>query len=482
MSTFNFKTKPYDHQLDILKTSYDKRYWALFMEMGTGKSKVSIDTMSALFDQKEIKAALIIAPKGVYDNWVEKEIPTHLACDYHIVRWTPSKSKKFTEELRTICLEEMDSLKIFVMNIEALSTDRAFLVAEYYLRHNPENMVIIDESTTIKGRTSKRTKNCIKLRDVSKYRRILTGSPVTNSPLDLFSQCAFLSKLALGDTAKSYNAFSNRYANIVRMQGSRGFYPQVTGYRNLDELNKIVDSFSSRVLKQECLDLPDKVYEIRKIEFTAEQKSMYAQMHKYALAQFDSGEMTTTANVLTQIIRLQQICCGFLQPDEGEIQPLPNNRMPELLNVLSETQGKVIIWCTFTHDIINIKEELEKQYGSASVAAYYGATPQDERQEIVTRFQDPDNPLRFFIGQPSTAGYGITLTEANTVIYYSNSYNLEHRLQSEDRAHRIGQTSKVTYIDFIIEKTIEVKIIKALRAKINLAEAVLGEGGREWLL
>ena len=229
------------------------------------------------------------------------------------------------------------------------------------------------------------------------------------------------------------------------------------------------------------MDLPAKVYVRRNVELTPEQAKLYKQMKKLALAKLESGELATTQSVLTQIMRLQQICCGFLQPDDGEIEPVPNNRMNELIDVVDEVQGKAIIWASYTHDIQQIAAALRDRFGPESVATYYGATPQEERQEIVTRFQDKAGPLRFFVGQPRTGGYGITLTAANTVIYYSNSYDLEIRLQSEDRAHRIGQTSSVTYIDLVSPNTIDEKILQALRDKINLANAVLGDKARDWL-
>jgi SNF2 family DNA or RNA helicase len=204
-------------------------------------------------------------------------------------------------------------------------------------------------------------------------------------------------------------------------------------------------------------------------------------MKKLALAKMESGELATTASVLTQIMRLQQICCGHLAPDDGPIERIKNNRLSELLSLSEEVQGKAIIWATYSHDIEMIREELAKLYGPEAVATYYGATPQDQRQEIVNRFQDKRDPLRFFVGQPKTGGYGITLTAANTVIYYSNSYDLEIRLQSEDRAHRIGQSNKVTYIDLVSPDTIDEKILAALRNKIDIAGAVLGEDAKDWL-
>ena len=482
MRDYEFKTKPFDHQMTALKDSWAADYYALFMEMGTGKSKVAIDTIGALYKTKNINAALILAPKGVYDNWVQGEIPTHLPDDIKrsVVRWTPSTSKTFQENMKALVYDAFDGIKIFVMNIEALSTPRGTQVAYAFLCKNPANIMIVDESTTIKNRKATRTKNILMLAKDAKYKRILTGSPVTKSPMDLFSQCSFLSPDALG--FNSYYSFQNRYALVQkRTMGSRAFQ-EIVGYRRLDELNLKLDSFSNRILKEHCLDLPDKMYIRRDVALTDEQKRVYTQMKKLALAKLENGELATTASVLTQIMRLQQICCGFLQPDEGEIQELDNNRLKELMEVVDELQGKAIIWATYTHDIQQVSNALRDRFGPEAVATYYGATPQDERQEIVNKFQEKDSPLRFFVGQPRTGGYGITLTAANTMIYYSNSYDLEIRLQSEDRAHRIGQENKVTYIDLVSPRTIDEKILKALRGKIDLAGKVLGEEVRDWLV
>ena len=482
MKKYTFKTEPFDHQRKALTDSWAAEYYALFMEMGTGKSKVAIDTIGILHMMDKINAALIVAPKGVYDNWVKGEIPSHLpdSIERQVMRWTPSATKKYLHEIRDFMFGKERHLRIFVMNVEALSTPRGTKAALTFLQKYPDNIVIIDESTTIKNRKATRTKNIMTMSHFAKYKRILTGSPITKSPMDLFSQCAFLSNDALGFT--SYFAFQNRYALVQkRKMGNRAFQ-EIVGYRRLDELNQNLDRFSNRILKDECLDLPDKMYIRRDVELTEEQKRVYKQMKKLALAKLDNGELATTASVLTQIMRLQQICCGFLQPDEGEIQPIDNNRLKELLEITEELQGKAIIWASYTHGIQQIASALRDRFGPEAVATYYGETPQDERQEIVDRFQDPDSGLRFFVGQPLTGGYGITLTAANTVIYYNNSYDLAIRLQSEDRAHRIGQTSKVTYIDLVSPGTIDEKVLKALRSKIDLAGQVLGEDAKDWLL
>jgi SNF2 family DNA or RNA helicase len=234
------------------------------------------------------------------------------------------------------------------------------------------------------------------------------------------------------------------------------------------------------VTKDECLDLPDKVFVRRDIELTAEQKKYYDQMKLMALALVD-GNLMSTNNALTQIMRLHQICCGHVKYDDGRQVDIPNNRVNELLSTIEECNGKIIIWANYRRDIENIKVALQKEYGMTSVATYYGDTEAEERQEIVTKFQDMGSELRFFVGNPRTGGYGLTLTAAKTVIYYSNSFDLEVRLQSEDRAHRIGQTSKVTYIDFISPNTVDEHIVKALRNKINIASQVLGEDLKDWI-
>lgn len=481
MQGFEFKTTPYDHQRKALSDSWAAEYYALFMEMGTGKSKVTVDNIAILYEMGKINAALIVAPKGVYDNWVKGEIPVHLPdrIERQVMRWQPQKTQRYERELTEFITDKGKHLKVFVVNVEAFSTPRGFEAAQAFLFQNPDNMVVVDESTTIKNRKAQRTKNIIKLRDYARYRRILTGSPITKSPMDLFSQCDLLKEKCLG--FNSYFAYQSRYANVQkRTMGHRSFQ-QIVGYRRLDELSEKLDKFSNRVLKKDCLDLPEKVYVRRNVELTPEQERLYIQMKKLALAKMESGELATTASVLTQIMRLQQICCGHLQPDDGEIQQLKSNRLPALMDVVQEINGKAIIWATYTHDILAIRDALAAEYGEDSVACYYGATPQDERQDIVNRFQNASDPLRFFVGQPKTGGYGITLTAANTTIYYSNSYDLEIRLQSEDRAHRIGQTNKVTYIDLVAPDTVDEKIREALRNKIDVAGQVLGEDAAGWL-
>ena len=478
---YDFKTEPYAHQREIFEKSWGATNYALFLEMGTGKSKLAIDTVAALHEAGQIDTVLIIAPKGVYANWTQKEIPLHLPCriERSILQWQPNFTEKFKTAIRALAEKHTD-LHFLVMNVEAMSTKKGAAAAHKYLKMNPNNMVIVDESTTVKNRKAARTRNIIKAGELAKYRRILTGSPITKNPMDLFSQCAFLDLDLLG--FHSYYAYQNRYAVVrSRTMGHRAFQ-EIVGYRRLDELHDKLDRFSSRVLKEDCLDLPDKIYESRQVSLTREQTTAYKQMQELALAQLATGELSTTASVLTQIMRLQEICCGHLRTDDGEIQELPNNRLDEMIDVIDEMLGKVIIWSTWVYDREKIVNTLQERYGPCSAEGFYGATPQDARQSIVDRFQDPDSDLRFFVGNPKTGGYGLTLTTATNVIYFNNGYDLETRIQSEDRAHRIGQEHHVLYVDLISPGTVDEKILKALRGKLNLAQEVLGEDPRDWIL
>jgi SNF2 family DNA or RNA helicase len=307
----------------------------------------------------------------------------------------------------------------------------------------------------------------------------LTGSPVTKSPMDIFAQTEFLRPGLLG--YESYYAFQGRYAVTQRRSMGAQAFQQIVGYKNLDELTANIDRFSFRVLKKDCLDLPEKIYTVRYVTLTDEQAKMYSLLQQQAMLMFDDGEMVSAPAVITQMLRIQQVMSGHLKTDDGEMKYFPSRRMDALEEITEEHQGKAIIWSRFRYDIIQITEMLNKKYGKGSAAAYFGDTSDDDRATAVLNFQNPNHPLRFFVGNPATAGYGLTLTEANLVVYYANDFNLETRIQSEDRAHRIGQRNNVTYVDLISEGTLDEKIVESLRNKINIGAKVLGEQAREWL-
>ena len=477
---YKFKTKPYNHQLIALEKSWAQKTYALFMEMGTGKSKVLVDNIAMLYDRGAIRAALIVAPKGVYKNWNDIEMPVHLPdhVEHTKVMWEANITKKKQLELDTL-FDGGTDLKILIMNVEAFSTNKGLDFAHSFLNiFMGKALIGIDESTTIKNPTAKRTKNILKIGNLASYRRILTGSPVTKSPLDLFSQCLFLDPYHLG--YDSYYAYRSRYALMLDRNFGGRKVQIVDSYRRLGELAEKLDSFSYRVLKEDCLDLPPKVFTKRVVELTDEQDKIYAQMKQMALALLNDKVMSTV-NVMTQLMRLHQVTCGTFKADDGTITPLKNNRLTALLDCLEEVEGKVIIWATYREDIKKIVETLKKAYGEASTVEYHGGVDTAYRQDHIAQFQAKTSPTRYFVGNPQTGGYGITLTAANTVIYYSNSYDLEKRLQSEDRAHRIGQTGSVTYVDLIAEGTIDERIVKSLKDKVNIANEIMGEDIKDWI-
>ena len=480
MSEYIFKTKPYEHQFKALKKSWNKEFYGVFMEMGTGKSKVLIDEIASLYLRGKITAALIIAPKGVYRNWERGELPTHMPDQVPtlVAAWkAPSEmSKKDKEDLKNILIPN-GKLRILLMNVEAFSSTKGTKYAAQFL-HKSSALMAVDESTTIKTPSASRTKNVLRVGKLAQYRRIMTGSPVTKNPLDIFSQLEFLSPTIL---KQNYWAFRSRYAIMRNVNFGPRSTQLVVGFQRLPELNKVVEQHSYRVLKEDCLDLPDKVYEKRFVSLTPEQVKAYEEMRRFNMTELE-GEVMTSLSSLTALIRLHQISCGHVTLDSGETKALKSNRMNELLNVLDEVEGKVIIWASYRFDLKHIEEILKNKFGEESTASYFGDTKDKDRQDIVERFQDKNSKLKYFVGNPSTGGYGLTLTAAHTVIYYSNTYDLEKRMQSEDRAHRIGQVNKVTYIDLISEGTVDEKIVQSLRSKIDIASAVMGEDVKEWLI
>ena len=472
---YPYKTKPFEHQRTALNKSAEVNSYAYFMEMGTGKTKTAIDNIGYLYLKKEIDTVLIIAPKSVYTIW-SKEIQAHLPdiVERDIFQWKLDKPKAWNWFIKS------KKLKIFLMNVEALSGKTGFKEAENYLKKFPKNFAVIDESTTIKNPKAKRTKYILSLSKHIKFRRILTGSPVTKSPLDLYSQCYFLDPKLLG--FESFYSFRNRYAEMHQIQmGANRFISIPKYYKNIEELEHKLDGFSFRVRKDECLDLKPKVRQKRHVTMSSEQGILYEKLRRRALAII--GDSTISfSNKLTEMIKLHQVTNGFCKDDDGKMMEFGKQKINALEEIIDETDDKIIIWANYIYNIEQIKEFLATKYGKESFVEIYGATKVKDRQKAIELFQN-DSKVRFFVSNPTTGGYGLTLTAANTVVYFSNNYNLEVRKQSEDRAHRSGQTGTVVIIDIITENTIDEKIMKALTIKGQIAAKTLGEEAlKDWLL
>jgi SNF2 family DNA or RNA helicase len=391
-----------------------------------------------------------------------------------IFKWNIDKPKDYYK------LNEFQHLRIFLINVEALSTKRGFEACVDYLTKNKLNFVVLDESTTIKNKSAKRTKNILGLRKLTHIRRILTGSPITKSPLDLFTQCQFLSPELLGFS--SYLAFRNRYAEMTDIPvGSGRFISVPKYYKRLEELEERLKQFATRIRKDQCLDLKPKVRSKRYIELEGESKKIYDRLRTSALAIVEDSTISFS-NKLTEIIKLHQVCNGFTKDDDGRMLPLHDQKIKALHEIIEESDGKIIIWANYLWNIHEIIHSLKVKYGEDSVVSIFGEVDVKDRKKAVESFQNDSN-VRFFVGNPTTGGFGLTLTACNTVVYYSNNYNLEVRMQSEDRAHRMGQKGTVVYVDIVAKNTLDEAIMKSLINKGQIAAKTLGEEDlRSWLL
>lgn len=453
------------------------------MEMGTGKTKVVIDTCAILRDDGKIDGLLVMAPKSICTNWAKKEIDTHLheSIERKVVLWG-SASDKLDRELAKIATPD-NKLHILVMNIEAIATDRGYKAAEKFLKAH-KAMFVIDESTVIKNPTAARTKRAMKLGALAVAKRIMTGTPVTQSPLDIYAQFAFLDPGILKST--SFYGFRNQYAVLRKRYVNGRSFDEVVGFQRLTELQQLIQTHSFRALKKDCLDLPEKIYTTRYVEPSEAQKRYYLQIRDEALAMLSDGTVVAAPLAITQLLRLRQALCNIAPSgdENGGAKQIDdkNPRLDAILEILAEAgQQKVIIWANFVHSIKLIRDGIGKEFGGEKVAYISGEVPALKRQEIVEQFQDPESPLKYLVMQTRTGGYGLTLTAATLVIYHDNDWSLEVRLQSEDRAHRIGQKNNVTYIDIIAPDTVEENIMKVLMSKQNLANKVTGDTLRKLL-
>lgn len=483
MKKYKFNVKPYDHQLDTWDATKDNKYWAYLFDMGTGKSKLLLDVTGYMYDQGWIDALMIFANKGSYINWPDEHIPEHLPnhIDYEIATWRSGALVGEVLAMEDLFRSQTMALKIFVMNIEALSKKKNSkgLAAAMKFCQLHHTMSVIDESTTIKNPKANRTKNAWKIRDVSVARRILTGSLVDNKPLDAWAQFQFLENGILDHT--SYYSFRAEYAYLEDMQNDRRKFKIVVGYKNLGRLRSVITRYGTIVNSEDCLDLPPQVYEKYYVELTEEQWRIYRPLKQKLMAEIQEGALITVKIVLTKILRLQQLVCGYLKDDDGIVHHIPHNRLEALDAVLEEVRGKVIIWSPFRHDIEEVYDHLVESYGAEAVAKYYGETSQEDRIKAKKALKrGVKSKLRFLVGNPSVGGYGLNLTGANTVIYYANSYDAEKRNQSEKRAHRIGQTKTVTYIDIIAKKTVDEKAIKVLTNKKSLSNMITATNWKEF--
>jgi len=509
-----FKTNPYKHQLEVFKRFKDSKYFGLFADMGTGKTKMSIDIMTYKFLKKEINACLVIAPNHVHNQWVDDELPKHCSIEYEAFKWNSGKmgTKYFKLGINNFLAKKIDKLKIFAVNVEAFQANTILeFIGEYV--HNHEVFIIVDESTRIKNSGAKRSKMIHKL---NKYgcRCILTGTPTAKSPFDLYSQFEFLKanyfdcnfsvfQARYGVMMKGTNQINGKiYSTLIdeqtfykckkflqiKEQENDGLRPvdieaaaiiygiseknvrfiysqdSFKRFKRLDELKDYIKKDIYSIKKEDCLDLPPKIYEVSYVELTTDQRRVYNNLKTELLAVYDEKELSVL-NKVSLTLRLMQICGGFFPTiDENEkIKNIPigksNPKLERLKQELEELgEEQVIIWAVFVAELEMLYNELKNNY---KCFLYYGGTKGHERAKAVKQFREGD--FQLFIANPASASFGLNLQTATTQLWYSNDFKTENRLQGEDRNHRIGIDSSRLYKDIIAKNTVDEKIYKCIR-------------------
>lgn len=482
-----FKTIPYAHQIDALRVSASAPAFALFMEQRTGKTKVVIDTQAALYDAREVDALFIVAPNGVHRLWVEDEIPAHLLDDIErdVFLWRAGCLNSARGRDALVATTKSNKMAILAMNIDALRTDKGKAAAKWFLEKR-RCLLAVDESTIIKTPGAKRTQVLLGrgkangIAALAPYRRILTGTPVTQGPFDLFAQMKFLDENFWEDYG-NFEGFK-RYFGVWEKGYNRAAgreYNELVEYRNLPELKARVDTISYRITRDECFDLPPQVFQKHPFELTQEQRHLYDTLRDELLIEWGDGQETSAAIAIVKMIRLQQITSGFVPDDEGNMRHLEKNpRVDALLEVLEqEAQHQNIIWYRFQQDGHNIEAALKKL--GRTYAKYDGTVSEEQRS--VNKKMFTDGTVQDFIGNPAVGARGLELYMARNIIYFNNSYDLEHRLQSQDRTQSKLQKHKTGVIDLTATGTGDAAVADALRNKKSIADMLTGDRIRDWI-
>lgn len=480
------KTKPFNHQLKEYEDHKDDEIRGEFWEQGTGKTKVIIDTLAYLYRKGEVDALCVIAPNGVHRNWVSDEIPAHLdddllkktRCYIHYSSDAKYRKKQYEDTLKN------KGLAVFVISYNAIITPRGQKRWKEFLSKR-KCLYVLDESQRVKTPNCKWSRRILGSKRVSKYRRILSGTPVANSPFDIYNQLRFLDP----DVWKKYEItslqeFQQYFALWItcQLKEKKGTFEKVHCYRNLEKLKEEMNRLGSRVTKDEVLDLPPKLFSKRYFELTPRQKKLYQQMKEELFIELEEGGgRLTGALPIVRLLRFQQICCGYVpasdeDPTLVQIDDV-NPRIALLGEVCEDTHHKGIIWARFTKDIDMIMDLMRKKKYSA--VKVNGSVTGPARGEALDAFQKGD--VQWLVANQQAISTGVTLHAARTVIYYSNTFSLEMRLQTEDRAHRIGLLHPVHYIDLLSDGPVDQRIVDSLRNKMDIACQVTGDSIKDWI-
>lgn len=430
-------------------------------EMGCGKTLTTIAVAGALYNLGKIDRVLVVAPTSVCNVW------PHDLNQFATFPWEArvllGDKKKRLKALNELENWPFKALRIAVINYESTHREGIF---EALAAYKPD-LIVCDESQRIKNPSAAQSKALHKLGDAAPFRMILSGTPVQNNAVDLYSQYRFLDPAVYG---ANFYAFKNRYC----IMGGYGQH-QIVGYRNMDELVEKEHSVAYRVTKEECLDLPQQTFINRYVQFTDAEQAIYEQLRKSSFLELETGENVTATTILTMYLRLMQLTGGFLTADESTRPKQVNTaKLDALADIVDDyvvdAGKKLVIFARFRAEIAAIENLLRLrkiQYGSI-----YGDVPMEERGKIVEDFQtNPDTKV--FVAQIQTAGLGITLHAASTAVFYSYDYNYANYAQALARIHRIGQRLPVTYIHLVVDGSIDEKILAALENKEDMAKTVV---------
>lgn len=505
---FEWVTQPYNHQREWWSIIKDMPFFSLEWEMGLGKSKTILDVCQWAYAKGEIDALLVVTLKGVHRKWVEKEVPTHLPkgmadaafWNTNIVdngMWTGPNARNRKS------LIDSDKFAVATINFESVHRAKGLKFCERFLRAR-KAAIVIDESQYIKTPGAAVTKAVTKLGAMAERRWITTGTMSTGSTLDPYSQYYFLDpsivqhmkfhqwkaefavEEQVGD--KTYEAWEYD-KDTKKSRKVEKPVMTVTGFKNEEELCRMLDPFRSRLLKEDCLDLPPKIYRMRSFEMTDAMRAAYMSMTKQFLVELDGGRTMTANMAMTKLVRLQQIACGFVVPDDhdplsDEIAGIAiekkNPRIETLMQELEKVRNKGIVWAYWRYSLREIADALREAYGDRSVVEYHGGISEEDKARALLGFKE--DRTRWFLGNPQSAGVGLDLVEADAMTYYNNSFNLGLRLQSEDRFHRIGQESdSCTITDLECLGTVDRPQLRALKDKRDVAALISGDNLKSWL-
>lgn len=478
-----FKSTPYAHQAEVFERTRDLENYALFWEQGCGKTKPTIDTAAYLHERGEIDALMVVAPKGVDRNWLTDELPAHMPdrVRCHPFRYDTAKHGNKGFQLDAARLIDAKGLVVLAMSYDAISTEKGKAYAGKFMRKR-RCLMVADESHYIKTPSVVRTKVMLAASKFAPYRRILTGTPSAQGPFDLYSQVKFVDdgfwKRKGISTFGGFKTTFGIFESLPFGPGGRNV-EILRSYRNIDMLAEWLKEIGHRLTKDDALDLPEKIYRKVYVELSAEQKRVYEDLKVDMMTMLANNAIVEAPLAITQLLRFQQVVNGYVGDIDGNLHHISedNPRLDALEELVTDNDKPGIIWARFTEDI-NLIMAMLQRLGRTAVR-YDGQVDDAQRAESKLAFQE--GRAQWFVGNQAAGATGLTLTQAKQVIYYSNSFRLVDRLQSEDRAHRIGQVDHVLYTDIVTPGTVDEKVVRALREKRDIASLITGDSLTEWI-